>query len=73
MDCFPRTPPTRPVLLCSDPSAGSERFGATEVKNLLLRLTLVFGMADGVQPASRHLRLATTLSVCDSTEPASSH
>ncbi|MEV4579547.1 hypothetical protein AB0K16_40495 [Nonomuraea jabiensis] len=33
----------------------------------------VFGMADGVQPASRHLQLATTLSVCDSTGPASSH
>jgi predicted AlkP superfamily pyrophosphatase or phosphodiesterase len=29
-----------PVLLCSDPSAARERFGATEVKDLLLRLTL---------------------------------
>lgn len=30
------------------------------------------GMADGVQPASRHLQLATTLSVRDSTGPAPS-
>ncbi|MFF4620864.1 LacI family DNA-binding transcriptional regulator [Nonomuraea jabiensis] len=30
----------------------------------------VLGMADGVQPASRHLQLATTLSVRDSTGPA---
>ncbi|MEU4511296.1 substrate-binding domain-containing protein [Nonomuraea wenchangensis] len=29
----------------------------------------VLGMADGVQPASRHLQLATTLSVRDSTGP----
>ncbi len=32
----------------------------------------VLGMADGVQPASRHLELATTLSVRDSTGPAPS-
>ncbi|GAA2846311.1 LacI family DNA-binding transcriptional regulator [Nonomuraea rubra] len=32
----------------------------------------VLGMADGVQPASRHLQLATTLSVRDSTGPAPS-
>jgi LacI family transcriptional regulator len=32
----------------------------------------VLGMADGVQPASRHLQLATTLSVRDSTAPAPS-
>ncbi|MEO3790780.1 substrate-binding domain-containing protein [Nonomuraea sp. B10E15] len=31
----------------------------------------VFGMADGVQPASRHLQLATTLSIHDSTGPVS--
>lgn len=30
----------------------------------------VLGMADGIQPASRHLQLATTLSVRDSTGPA---
>lgn len=30
----------------------------------------ILGMADGVQPASRHLQLATTLSVRDSTGPA---
>ncbi|MFI6743474.1 LacI family DNA-binding transcriptional regulator [Nonomuraea sp. NPDC050451] len=30
----------------------------------------VLGMADGVQPASRHLQLATSLSVRDSTGPA---
>ncbi|GGK91041.1 transcriptional regulator [Sphaerisporangium melleum] len=30
----------------------------------------VLGMADGVQPASRHLQLATTLNVRDSTGPA---
>ncbi|MEW9552260.1 LacI family DNA-binding transcriptional regulator [Nonomuraea sp. NPDC050783] len=30
----------------------------------------VLGMADGVQPASRHIQLATTLSVRDSTGPA---
>lgn len=28
------------------------------------------GMANGVQPASRHLQLATTLNVRDSTGPA---
>ncbi|MEW1840968.1 LacI family DNA-binding transcriptional regulator [Nonomuraea angiospora] len=32
----------------------------------------VIGMVDGVQPASRHLQLATTLSVRDSTGPAPS-
>ncbi|MEV0150534.1 MULTISPECIES: substrate-binding domain-containing protein [unclassified Nonomuraea] len=32
----------------------------------------ILGMADGVQPASRHLQLATTLSVRDSTGPAPS-
>ncbi|WP_055480848.1 substrate-binding domain-containing protein [Sphaerimonospora mesophila] len=32
----------------------------------------VLGMAEGVQPASRHLQLATTLSVRDSTGPAPS-
>ncbi|MFI7635530.1 LacI family DNA-binding transcriptional regulator [Nonomuraea sp. NPDC049400] len=32
----------------------------------------VLGMADGVQPASRHLQLATALSVRDSTGPAPS-
>ncbi|MBO3751236.1 substrate-binding domain-containing protein [Streptosporangiaceae bacterium NEAU-GS5] len=32
----------------------------------------VLGMADGVQPASRHLQLATTLSVRDSTGPVPS-
>ncbi|MEQ4724858.1 substrate-binding domain-containing protein [Nonomuraea sp. B19D2] len=32
----------------------------------------VLGMADGVQPASRHLQLATTLSVRNSTGPAPS-
>ncbi|WP_043633235.1 LacI family DNA-binding transcriptional regulator [Nonomuraea candida] len=32
----------------------------------------VLGMADGVQPASRHLQLATSLSVRDSTGPAPS-
>ncbi|GAA0385390.1 LacI family DNA-binding transcriptional regulator [Microbispora corallina] len=32
----------------------------------------VLGMADGVQPASRHLQLATTLSVRESTGPAPS-
>ncbi|WP_433498982.1 LacI family DNA-binding transcriptional regulator [Sphaerimonospora sp. CA-214678] len=32
----------------------------------------VLGMADGVQPVSRHLQLATTLSVRDSTGPAPS-
>jgi LacI family transcriptional regulator len=31
----------------------------------------VLGMADGIQPASRHLQLATSLSVRDSTGPAS--
>ncbi|WP_433441233.1 hypothetical protein [Nonomuraea sp. CA-141351] len=37
---LPADPADAPVLLCSDPSAGSERFEATEVKDLLLRLTL---------------------------------
>jgi LacI family transcriptional regulator len=32
----------------------------------------VLGMADGVQPASRHLQLATTLSIRDSTGPVPS-
>jgi LacI family transcriptional regulator len=32
----------------------------------------VLGMAGGVQPASRHLQLATTLSVRDSTGPVPS-
>ena len=38
------TRPTRPVLLCSDPSAARERVAATEVKDLLLELA-------GLRPA----------------------
>ncbi|GAA0393101.1 alkaline phosphatase family protein [Microbispora corallina] len=37
---LPADPADAPVLLCSDPSAARERFEATDVKNLLLRLVL---------------------------------
>jgi predicted AlkP superfamily pyrophosphatase or phosphodiesterase len=35
---LPDTPDDGPVLLCSEPSAARDRFAATEVKDLLLRL-----------------------------------
>jgi predicted AlkP superfamily pyrophosphatase or phosphodiesterase len=35
---LPADPADAPVLLCSDPAAARERFAATEVKDLLLRL-----------------------------------
>ncbi|GAA5087207.1 putative AlkP superfamily pyrophosphatase or phosphodiesterase [Thermocatellispora tengchongensis] len=35
---LPRDPADAPVLLCSDPSAAGERFEATDIKDLLLRL-----------------------------------
>ncbi|MFC4537087.1 alkaline phosphatase family protein [Sphaerisporangium dianthi] len=37
---LPTDPADAPVLLCSDPSAARERFEATDVKDLLLRLAL---------------------------------
>lgn len=37
-----------------------------------MAMETVLGMADGIQPASRHLQLATTLSVRDSTGPVRS-
>jgi len=36
---LPDDPADGPLLLCSDPSAGREKFAAAEVKDLLLRLT----------------------------------
>lgn len=43
---LPDDPADGPVLLCSDPTAGKDRYAATEVKDLLLRLA---GLSEAVR------------------------
>jgi hypothetical protein len=43
---LPADPDDGPVLLCSDPGAARDRFAATEVKGLLLRLAGITGQGD---------------------------
>lgn len=45
---LPDTPDDGPVLICSDPSVGRDRFAATEVKDLMLQLA---GLPTPVSPA----------------------